>query len=91
MATIAELIAIDPQNVTRSLLQAAEKLSSAPADATLDFSTVPQIDASVIGALEEVARIADERSVRIVLRGVSVDVYKVLKLVKLSRRFSFEN
>ena len=38
-----------------------------------------------------VARIADEKSVKVVLRGVSVDVYKVLKLVKLAHRFSLVN
>jgi len=91
MATVADLIAIDPKNVTRSLLQGAEKLSAAPADATFDFSTVQQIDAGGVHALEQVARIANEKSVHIVLRAVNVDVYKVLKLVKLTQRFSFEN
>ena len=33
--------------------------------------------------------IADEKGVKVVLRGVNVDVYKVLKLVKLASRFSF--
>jgi hypothetical protein len=41
--------------------------------------------------MEEFARIADDKAVRIVLRGVNVDVYKVLKLVKLAHRFSFVN
>jgi ABC-type transporter Mla MlaB component len=91
MAPIAELVAIDPKDVTRSLLQAAEKLSSTPADATFDFSPVKQLDASAVRALEEVARVADEKSFRVALRGVNVDVYKVMKLVKLSQRFSFEN
>jgi hypothetical protein len=35
------------------------------------------------------ARVADEKAVKVALRGVNVDVYKVLKLVKLTRRFSF--
>jgi len=34
---------------------------------------------------------AQEKSVRLVLRGVKVNVYKVLKLVKLAPRFSFLN
>jgi hypothetical protein len=41
--------------------------------------------------MEEFARIADEKAVKVVLRGVNVDVYKVLKLVKLTQRFSFVN
>jgi hypothetical protein len=32
---------------------------------------------------------ADEKAVKVALRGVHVDVYKVLKLVKLTPRFSF--
>ena len=50
-----------------------------------------RIDSSALRALEEFARIADEKAVKVVLRGVNVDVYKVLKLVKLTRRFSFVN
>ena len=34
---------------------------------------------------------ADAKTVKVVLRGVNVDVYKVLKLVKLTPRFSFVN
>jgi anti-anti-sigma regulatory factor len=41
--------------------------------------------------MEEFARIVDEKGVKVVLRGVNVDVYKVLKLVKLTQRFSFVN
>ena len=32
---------------------------------------------------------ADDKGVKVVLRGVNVGVYKVLKLVKLTSRFSF--
>ena len=39
--------------------------------------------------LEELASIADDKAVKLVLRGVNVDIYKVLKLVKLTSRFSF--
>jgi len=91
MANIAELIAIDSKNVTSSLEKATEKLSDVQGDTALNLSDVQQIDASALRALEQIAQSADERSVRVVLRGVNVNVYKVLKLVKLSRRFSFEN
>jgi len=57
----------------------------------LDFASVRQIDSGALRALEDVARVADEQDVKIVLRGVNVDVYKVLKLVKLTQRFSFVN
>ena len=35
------------------------------------------------------AGIADDKAVKVVLRGVNVDIYKVLKLMKLASRFSF--
>ena len=39
--------------------------------------------------MEEFAGMADDKGVKVVLRGVNVGVYKVLKLVKLGSRFSF--
>ena len=41
--------------------------------------------------MEEFAGIADNKGVKVVLRGVNVDVYRVFKLVKLASRFSFVN
>lgn len=76
--------------MTSVLEQAAGKLDVA-GELVLDFSSVRRIDSSAVRALEEFARIADEKSAKVVVRGVSVDVYKVLKLVKLARRFSFAN
>jgi len=39
--------------------------------------------------MESLAGRADEKAVKVVLRGVNVDIYKVLKLMKLAPRFSF--
>jgi hypothetical protein len=50
-----------------------------------------RIDPRALVAMEELARVADEKAVRIGLRGVNVEIYKVLKLVKLVPRFSFLN
>jgi hypothetical protein len=41
--------------------------------------------------MEELANLADNRSVKVVLRAVNTDVYKVLKLMKLAQRFCFLN
>ena len=64
-------------------------LDSAEGDVVLDFSSVRRIDPSALRAMEELAGIADDKAVKVVLRGVNVDIYKVLKLVKLTSRFSF--
>jgi len=88
---IAVVLNIDERRVALALKEAGEKLDSAEGEAVLDFSSVRRIDPSALRAMEEFARIADEKAVKVVLRGVNVDIYKVLKLMKLTRRFSFEN
>jgi anti-anti-sigma regulatory factor len=56
---------------------------------TLDFSSVSRIDAAAVRALEELAAVAEEKSARVVLRGVNIGVYRVLKQLKLTARFAF--
>ena len=91
MATIAVWLKIDEERVVQALHEAAEKLDSVEGEVALDFSSVSRIDSSALRALEEFARLADDKGVKVVLRGVNVSVYKVLKLVKLTSRFSFVN
>jgi anti-anti-sigma regulatory factor len=91
MAMIAVILNIDETRMVSALREAGEKLEDTEGEAVLDFSSVRRIDSSALRAMEELARIADEKSVKVALRGVNVDVYKVLKLVKLTRRFSFVN
>jgi anti-anti-sigma regulatory factor len=91
MAMIAVFLNIDEQHVALALQEAGEKLDSAEGEAVFDFSSVRRIDSSALHAMEEFARIAEEKGVNVVLRGVHVDVYRVLKLVKLTRRFTFVN
>ena len=91
MATIAVFLNIDEERIVPALQEAGGNLDCAQGEAVLDFSSVRRIDSSGLRALEEFARIADEKAVKVVLRGVNVDVYKVLKLVKLTQRFSFLN
>jgi anti-anti-sigma regulatory factor len=69
--------------------QAAKQLESTGGEVFLDFSSVRRIDSSSLRAIEELASTAEQKDVKVVLRGVSVDVYKVLKLMKLASRFSF--
>ncbi|MGA2980162.1 MAG: STAS domain-containing protein [Terriglobales bacterium] len=89
MAMIAVWLKIDEEHVVQALQEAGEKLDSVEGEVALDFSSVRRIDPRAIRALEELAGIADDKGVKVVLRGVNVGVYKVLKLVKLGSRFSF--
>lgn len=91
MTTNAHWIKVDAERAVHTLQQeAVEKVNAAEGELLLDFSGVHRIDSSVVKALEELAGLADERSVRVVLRAVNMDIYRVLKLLKLTSRFSFQ-
>ena len=91
MAMTAVWLKIDEERVARALQDAGERLGSVEDEVVLDFSSVRRIDTSALRVMEEFVSIADDKGVKIVLRGVSVDIYKVLKLVKLASRFVFSN
>ena len=82
----------DGEGAVPALQEAIEHLDSADSaegEVVLDFTGVQRIDPRALGAMEKLAGSADEKSVKIVLRGVNVAVYKVLKLMTLEPRFSF--
>jgi anti-anti-sigma regulatory factor len=89
MITIPVGLEFDEDSVAHALQEARQKLESNQGDLCLDFSSVRRIDPSALKAMAELADAADGKSVKVVLRGVNVDIYKVLKLMKLTSRFSF--
>ena len=89
MATIALQHKIDGERVVPSLEGARKKLDGAEGEMILDFSSVNRVDATALRAVEELAGDAERRGVKLVLRGASIYVYRVLKLMKLAQRFSF--
>jgi anti-anti-sigma factor len=91
MSTIEVLLNIDGERVVPTLQEAIASLDGAHGEALLDFSSVCRLDSAGLRTLEELVRAADEKAVKIILRSVNVDVYKVLKLTKLTSRFSFVN
>jgi anti-anti-sigma regulatory factor len=88
---IADWLIIDGDRVAQTLLEAQEKLDGAKGELVLDFSAVCRVDPGALRAMEAFAGVADEKSVKVALRGVNVDVYKVLKLAKLTPRFAVVN
>jgi anti-anti-sigma regulatory factor len=90
MTTIAEWYKMDGAHLGRSIDEVRERLSSTEAEVVLDFSAVPRIDTAGLQQLEKLAGAAEEKSAKITLRGVNVGIYKVLKLARLTSRFSFE-
>lgn len=91
MTMIADWLKVDGDRVALSLQEAQAKLDSSEGELVLDFSAVRRIDPGALRAMEDLASAADEKPVKVALRGVNVDVYKVLKLARLSSRFSIVN
>ena len=89
ITTMAFRLKVDQQQLIPLLQQANEKLSAAEGEMVLDFSTVRRIDPASLTQLEKLADASDSCGSKVVLQGVNVNVYKVLKLVKLAPRFSF--
>lgn len=81
---------IDSDSATARLQELCEKLDSGD-EVTLDFSHFVRIDPGTLHALEGLAKAAEEKSAKLTLRGMNVEVYKVLKLARLDSRFSFES
>ena len=89
MSTNTVWLEIDGDRVAHALQTALEKLDGAGGDLVLDFSSVRRIDPSALRAMENLASIVDGKGLKVALRGVNVEIYKVLKLTKLAPRFSF--
>ena len=68
---------------------ALERLAGAQAELFVDFSTVRRIDPPTLHEMDRLASAARDSSIKVALRGVNVEVYKVLKLSALAERFSF--
>jgi anti-anti-sigma regulatory factor len=79
----------DGERVLYALQEAGAKLDGANGEVVVDFSSVRRIDTSALSEMGKLADIADAKAVKVVLRGVNIDIYRVLKLVKLAPRFCF--
>ncbi len=90
METNALCLKIDGNNVMADLLNAEESLEGRQ-ELALDFSSVSCIDSVGLEGLQSLAHRAEEKETKVVLRSVNVNVYKTLKLARLTPRFSFVN
>lgn len=77
--------------LTKDLGSLREQLASAEGEMFLDFSAVHRLDPAGLRAIEDLAKTAEEKSVKVVICRVNVAVYKVLKLARLTSRYSFVN
>ncbi len=91
MPSVAAIHKIDPNRLAEALQEAIASLNDSDTQLVLDFSDVQRVKPGALKELESLAKRAEEKSVRPVLSGVNVSVYKVLKLARLTSRFSFVN
>ena len=80
---------IEGESAVRALQEALQALDTAEGEMVLDFSSVPRVDPAALQVMEKLAATAGAKSVKVVLRGVNIDIYRALKLMKLTPRFSF--
>jgi anti-anti-sigma regulatory factor len=79
---------VNGDELVAALQEAGEKLERMQGDMILDFSSVRRIDPASLRAMAEFVDTADEKAVNVILRSVDIDVYRVLKLARLTQRFS---
>ena len=91
MTTTAEVERVNGESAEQALDDVRAKLAGTEGNVILDFSSVRRVDHRWLRAIEDLANAADEKSVKISLQDVNVGVYKVLKLARLTERFSFVN
>jgi anti-anti-sigma regulatory factor len=89
MATIVPMLRVDGERIAQSIEEVREKLDGADHQLVLDFSAVGRLNPGAVTAMKTLAGTAEGKTVRVVLHGVNVNAYKVLKLADLAKRFSF--
>jgi len=80
---------ISEASVASNLQEVKAKLQGSDRQIAIDFSSVSRIDAHAVRELKEIALFAEEREVTVHIHGANVEVYKVLKLLALTSRFTF--
>ncbi len=80
---------IDEGHLAEQVLDIRAKLAAEGPEILLDFFLAQTLDPAGMRALQELAGAADIENVKIVLRGVNIEMYKALKLAGLSDSFAF--
>lgn len=91
MAASSSVSELKAGSLAESLLQTRQRLDASDGEMILDFSDVRRIDCEALKAMLDLAGAAEAKQTKLILRGVNVDVYKVLKLMKLASRFSYSD
>lgn len=88
MQTNSVWLIADAESAAGTLRETLNRLDPSQGEMVLDFSQVRRLNTNAVDVLHQLAGKAGDKG-KIVLRGVNVDVYRVLKLVKLTPHFTF--
>ncbi len=91
MTITASAIVVNGERVAETMNELCGNLTANSGELLLDFFFVQTLDPAAIKGLEDLSGIAEVMKVKIILRGVNVEVYKVLKLSDLTDKLLFIN
>lgn len=86
-----ESIVVNGEHIAETLNEICSKLPASGGEVLLDFFLAQTLDPAAIEALEHLAGTAEVLKTKVILRGVNVEMYKVLKLSDLTDKFLFIN
>ena len=89
MTTNGTWFKVNEKHTSQDLQADVNSIDRGDSELVIDCSELARLDTRAIATLEALSKKADEHRVKVVLHGVNVDVYKVLRLIKLAPRFSF--
>lgn len=90
MANIS-VISLEEGLVPPAMDSARIKFDESEFGAVLDFSLIERLDSSSLTAVRELSQRARDGHSKVILRGMNVEVYKALKLAKLTSGLSFSD
>lgn len=89
MTTACESIVVNGHHVAETLKEVRGGLAANGGEVLLDFFFVQTLDPAGIEGLEQLSATAQLLKAKVILRGVNVELYKVLKLSELTDKFLF--
>ena len=88
MGTVAMLVNLEDGTLAAALEEVSGRLENGGRHLVLDFSSVERLSTAEVHAIDEFTRTADEKGVKVIIRGLDVELYRALKLAKLPVRLS---
>lgn len=88
MATVAVLVKLEEGTLAATLEEASGRLEDGEREVVVDFSSIDRLSAVEMHAIDEFTRTAEEKGLKVIVRGLGVDLYRALKLARLSSRLA---